>query len=661
MTKIRQSRIRQPLAHKYRETGPWSTGYAILGFFGVAVVVAAVHWPGAGAKAFFTDDPQYLLNNPLVKNPGWRSAERFLTEVDRPSSVEGYYHPLTMLSLMADYAAAGRSLEPARYRATNVVLHGLNAGLVTLLAWLLCRRIGPAVAAGLLFGMHPTTVEAVIWIAERKTLLASLFGLLSLLAYVGHVRRPRRWTLPACLVAFLLALLAKPIVVPLPLFMILLDWWPMRRLHSTRDWSRSVLMKWPLLALSVVFAVITYVSQSRASTAELPTDWTPLRAPLVACYNLAFHVRNFVWPMDLYPFHPYVEPFSLSQPAYLVAVITVGTLALSAWLVHRRIPGWSFALLFFFVAAFPTLGLIGFGRSIVQEKYAYFPSVGAYLAVAALIAWLWERGRARSWRAVIPAACAVLAVAWSAGAWRQQHFWRDDDTLYGHVLQMAPDADLPRLNYGVVLYDRGDYSAAVGQYREVIRLRPRDPDAYNNLGNALWALGQHEEAMDAYAAALERSPGHADAHVGLGYALSQAGKLDEAIEHYRRALAGRPNHVRAWNNLGNALLNRSEVQPAIEALQKALAVDPNSPDTHTNLATALATAGRLDEAVVHYRRALAVNPDLGEAHYNLAHVLARLGRPDEARQHLRNAIEAFDTHGQTDHANLARQQLDALP
>jgi len=627
----------------------------------VAVVVGAVHWPGVGARAFFTDDSQYLLNNPLVKDPGWKSATRFFAEVDRPSSVEGYYHPLTMLSLMADYAAAGRSLHPARYRATNVVLHGLNAGLVTLLAWMLCRRIAPAIAAGLLFGVHPTTVEAVIWIAERKTLLASLFGLLSLIAYVAHAQRPRRWALPACLITYLLALLAKPIVVALPLLLILLDWWPMRRLHSARDWMRSVAAKWPLLAMSVVFAGITYVSQSRACTAALPPDWTPLRAPLVACYNLWFHVRHFVWPVNLYPFHPYVEPFSLAQPAYLAAVIAVVLLGLSAWFARRRARGWSFALLFFFVAVFPTLGLIGFGRSAVQEKYAYFPSAGAYLAAAALIAWLWDRGRALPWPAVIPAACAALVVAGTACTWRQQRFWRDDDTLYGHVIQMAPDADLPRLNYGVVLYDRGDYPAAVRQCREVIRRQPEDPDAYNNLGNALWALGQHEEAMQAYAAALERSPGHADAHVGLGYALSQAGKLDEAIEHYRRALAGRPNHVRAWNNLGNALLNRSEVQPAIEALQKALAVDPNSPDTHTNLATALATAGRLDEAVAHYRRALAVNPDLGEAHYNLAHVLARLGKPDEARQHLRNAIEVFDTQGQTAHANLARRQLDALP
>ena len=627
----------------------------------MAVVVSAVHGPGIGASAFFTDDSQYLLNNPLVKDPGWRSAARFLTEVDRPSSVEGYYHPLTMLSLMADYATAGQSLHPARYRATNVVLHGLNAGLVILLAWMLCRRIGPAIAAGLLFGVHPTTVEAVIWIAERKTLLASLFGLASLIAYVAHMQRPRRWALPACLMTYLLALLAKPIIVPLPLLMVLLDWWPMRRLHSPRDWMRSAAAKWPLLAMSVVFAGITYVSQSRACTAELPTDWTPLRAPLVGCYNLWFHVRSFVWPVNLYPFHPYVEPFSLAQPAYRAAVIAVVLLGLSAWFARRRVRGWSFALLFFFVAVFPTLGLIGFGRSIVQEKYAYFPSAGAYLATAALIGWLWDGARARAGPVVLPVACAALALAWTAGTWRQQRFWRDDDTLYGHVLRMAPDADVPRLNYGVVLYDRGDYPGAVSQCRELIRRHPQDPDAYNNLGNALWALGRHEEAMEAYAVALERAPGHADAHVGLGYALSQTGLLNEAIEHYRQALAARPNHVRAWNNLGNALLNQSQVQPALDAFEKALAIDPTAPDTHTNLATALVAAGRLDAAVTHYRHALAADPDLGEAHYNLAHVLARLGKSDEARQHLRKAIEVFDTHGQTAHANLARQQLDALP
>ncbi len=641
--------------------GSFPDGYrAVLIVVVVALIVTAVHWPGTHAKAWFTDDPQYLLNNSLVRNPGWASASRIVGEVTKPSSVEGYYQPLTMLSLMFDYATADQPLDPARYRATSTVLHGLNAGMVALLAWLLFRSSAAAVFAGLLFGLHPITVEAIIWVSERKTPLASLFGLISIVAYVAYAQKPRRWLYGGCILAFLLALLAKPIVVPLPLLMILLDYWPMGRIGNRKELVRSTVSKWPLLALSIVFAVITYVSQARSCATELPTAWHPLRAPLVACYNLCFHARNFIWPVDLFPFHPYVKPFSLAQPAYLVAILVVVVLAVSGWLGRYRVRGWTFALLFFFVGAFPTLGLIGFSTSVVQEKYAYLPSVGLWLAVTAAIAAVMKRVRPVPDRAIVVVICAAVTAAASVGVWRQQGFWRDNDSLYGHVLAQAPKAAILYLNYGVVCYDRGDYGEAARLAGEAVRLRPDNPDGHNNLGNALLALGRRAEAIEEFGAALGIAPLFSDAHVSLGYALAQQGQLAEAIDHYNQALAVRPNNVRALNNLGNALLNGGEVDRAIATFNRALLIDGQAAETHNNLANALVTAGRLEEAVGHYRQALAVAPNLGDVHYNLATILLRLGDKAAARDHVRRALAAFQQTGESAKAEIVRRKLDEL-
>ena len=183
----------------------------------VCVAVVIAHWPALSANALSFDDTQYLTENLLVQSPGWASAKQFLTEVLEPSTVRGYYQPLTMISLMVDYALGGRADNLMPFHRTSLILHAANTALVIVLLYLLFGQAPVAAAVGLLFGLHPMTVEPIPWMSERKTLLAAFFALCCLVAYV-RFKHKGNWRLyVCCLVLYLLALMSKPTSVPLPL------------------------------------------------------------------------------------------------------------------------------------------------------------------------------------------------------------------------------------------------------------------------------------------------------------------------------------------------------------------------------------------------------------------------------------------------------------
>ena len=191
----------------------------------VCVLVVAVHLPTLWSQALTFDDPQYLLNNDLVQNPSWASVQKFLAEVLEPSTVSGYYQPLTMISLMIDHALGGRPDNLLPFHRTSLLLHVFNTALIIVLLYMLFSNVWAAAGVGLLFGLHPMTVESIAWVGERKTVLATFFALWSLVLYVRFAQRRRPWLYGGCLAMYALALMSKPTSLPVPALMLLLDCW----------------------------------------------------------------------------------------------------------------------------------------------------------------------------------------------------------------------------------------------------------------------------------------------------------------------------------------------------------------------------------------------------------------------------------------------------
>jgi tetratricopeptide (TPR) repeat protein len=604
----------------------------------VGGIVLAAHWPGLSARALMLDDDQYLVENRLVQNPSWASVKRFFTEVVQPSTVRGYYQPLAMMSLMADCAIGGGVDNLKPFHRTSLALHIANSLLVIVFLYLLFGRAVPAAVVGLLYGVHPATIESVVWVSERKTVLAAFFALWSLVLYVHYVRRGGRRYAWGCLVMYVLSLLSKPAIVAMPFLLLLLDFWPLRRLSR-----KAVLEKVPLFIISGVAMAVTFISQSRAASVTLPGESGVVRVLLTVCHNIIFYLYNVLWPANLSWYYPFPQPFDLSQPKVLFGVI--GTCVLiPALLISLRwtkclLTGW----LFFFAAILPTLGVIGIHPMIAADRHLYFPVVGFLLPVGFLLAWFWDGepgkklGKAAR-RSILIGSVVFLGASEFILTRCYLVYWRDSESVYKYMLDFSPDVMILRNNLGNVLKESGQYAKAVEHFEAALRIKPNSAEIHNNLAGALGKLGRTEEEIEHYRKALELKPGFAVAHYNLATVFLLQGRKDEAIAGYRKAVKFQPDYVEALSQLGFVLSERGDLEEAVGYYKKALAIEPANVIAHGRLGLALASLGRNDEAIREFRVVLSARPDDAEMHFNVGVLLERQGKTDEAIEAYRKSL-----------------------
>jgi Flp pilus assembly protein TadD len=607
-----------------------------VGLLSVCCAVIVVHWPALSAQALSFDDSQYLTKNLLVQNPSWTSAHRFLTEVLEPSTVEGYYQPLTMISLMFDYALGGRPDNLQPFHRTSLTLHVVNTGLVIVLLYLLFGQAWVAAAVGLLFGLHPMTVEPIPWVGERKTLLAAFFALWCLILYVRYARKPNRSLYIGCLAMYVLALMSKPTSTPLPLLMLIMDYWPLGRWKWT-----NILEKLPFFVVGGISAIITYFSQSSAAPALVAGGYGFERIPLVLCHNIIFYLYKIIWPANLSSHYIFPEPFGLSDPMVLAGVIgtciLVPLLAISLRWTRAAMVGW----LFFFVAIFPTIQVLRFSNVIAADKFAYLPSVGLLIVATSLLNWFCGTGsdiKSMARRMAVTVTVLVLAGAEAVVTRSYLAHWRDTQSLAEHILTKTPDAPQARNMLGLELQSQGKLDQAISQYRRALQVKPNYVEAHNNMGIALQLQGKLDEAISHYRRALQINPAYAEAYYNMGITFRAQGKYDEAINSYRQALRLKPYHVETHSNLGSVLSAQGKFDEAIKHFRLALQIRPNFAEVHYNLGLALKSQGKPDEAIKHFRQALRLKPDLAEAHNNLGLALTMTGKLDEAIEHFREAV-----------------------
>jgi tetratricopeptide (TPR) repeat protein len=558
------------------------------------LLAVAVAYAGVGRWDFVNlDDPLYVTANPAVRagvtvsGVGWAFTTMMASN----------WHPLTWLSHMLDVQLFG--LAPAGHHLTSVVLHLLNV----LLVWVVLRRLTgktwPSLLAAALFGLHPLRVESVAWVGERKDVLSLFFALLGLWAYAAYAERPSAARMALVALCLALGLMAKAMLVTFPFVLLLLDWWPLRRLRPpARRVLGLVAEKLPLFALSAAAVVVGVIASGRdaalGGTEAFPVG---LRFQNAVASYVAYLAKTAA-PVGLAAFYPYPRSFPWWQTAAgLVLLIGV---SIGVVLVRRRRPYLLVGWLWFVGTLVPVIGLVQTGSQAMADRYTLLPHVG--LAVA--VAWsVWEfavRSRART-RLATGAAFAVLAVLGFLTA-RQAEVWRDSRTLFEHALAVTDDNWL----------------------------------AHNNLGDALVREGRLDEAAAHFEESLRLLPENPDAHYNLAIVRARTGRTEEAVAEYRAALRLAPGNVNARNNLGLLLLRTGAVDEAVEELSRVVAVRPD-PGARANLALALGKAGRHAEAAEQLRLVLAVMPDFAEGHWLLAESLSALGRPEEAEEHYARA------------------------
>jgi len=466
----------------------------------------------------------------------------------------------------------------------------------------------------------------VAWVSERRDVLSGFFYLLSILLYLRAVQHgPRtRWLL-ASLAAFVAALLSKAIVVSLPVVLVALDFYPLRR----RAWAEKI----PYAALAVAGALAALALQPAGvgGFAGHVAVHAGLRLGL-SLYGLAFYLWKTLVPVGLYPQYVMAPGISPWDWPIVLSGAVVAAVTAAAILLRRRWPAALPVWVCYAASLAPVLSLIRLDpQQYVADHHTYLATLGLALVAGAAFA---------SRPAAGTLAVAVLAVL----SWRQTGFWRDSLTLWSGAVEGAPYSSTAHNNLGQALAAAGRLPEAADHFRRALELQPRHANAYYNLGQALQRQGLTEAAAAEFRRALEREPALAAAHNSLANCYATLGRPDAAIEHYRLALRYQPDFADAHYNLGNLLQSRRELDQALAHYREALRSNPALADAHNNWGVALDSLGKGAEAVEHYRRALEIDPRHADAHNNLGLSLEAAGRSEEAVVQYREALRWNPRH-----------------
>ncbi len=627
----------------------------------LAVATAAVYWPAVGFDFVNYDDTEFVALNPHVQGGlTWANVRwAFGTGLD------GNWVPLTWLSYMLDVEWSGATA--AGPHLTNILLHAAN----TLLVFLLFRRLTgahwpSAVLAGL-FGLHPLHVESVAWVAERKDMLSTLFFLLSLWAYLRYAQgrsraesrgrraesshlalapRPSALDYGLALIFFALGLMCKPMVVTLPFVLLLLDYWPLRRIKlddmSTRRATlpRLIGEKIPFFMLTAIAAALAiYIQHQGRAMESLASRPASLRLSN-ALVAYARYLGKTFWPVDLT--NPYLLTPHLPWGQVLAAGALVMGLSIGAILAARKYPYGLVGWLWFLGTMIPVIGLVQVGVQSMADRYTYIPLLGVFW----IVVWA-AAGLIRSWQlpgGVVALAALLLLGTCAARTRAQLDYWQNGESLFRHAIATTKNNFVAYEGLGWTLYTQGRLDESVFYHLKALELRPGNGNVLTNLNDALIQIDILNATTNNPHALARRGADYANAHNALGLGLAMNGKLDDAIPHFRKALLHDPDNVNARNNLGYALASQGRLDEAVEQCEQVLRRSPHHPRANNILGFVLLKQGRPDAAAAHLREALQYEPENAEAHFNLGQALAALGQRDEAIAQFQETLRLNPTH-----------------
>ena len=515
--------------------------------FGVCICLALLTWAvfGQTLRHDFVnyDDPRYVYQNTRITNGlniagiAWA-----FTHIHAEN-----WHPLTTITHMLDCQLYG--LRAGGHHSTNVLLHTIGVILLFIVLRQMTGAFWQSAFVAAVFAIHPLHVESVAWIAERKDVLSGVFFMLTLLAYLRYTRAPSigRYLILALVVA--LGLMSKPMLVTLPFVLLLLDYWPLGRFQAIgagggRQLSQLVVEKLPLIALSAVSSIVTFLAQRGAIgwTEQLPV----LARISNAIVTYVVYIWQMLWPAKLAVFYPHPEN-RLPMWAISLALVVVVGITIATFVLRKRAPYLIVGWLWYLGMLVPVIGLVQVGWQGRADRYTYLPQIGLYVAVTWAVTDL-----TRSWRsqriALGVAAVVVLgALTWSSRL--QTSYWRDSETLFTHALAVTSNNDVALNNLGIIFLDKGQLDEAISKLQAAIDLRPENGPAHDNLAKTLRRKGRLPEAMVHYRKFLEIEPGNVEARNTLGTALIQQGRVSEAIAQWQEVLAIEADNGNAASNL----------------------------------------------------------------------------------------------------------------
>jgi tetratricopeptide (TPR) repeat protein len=537
----------------------------------LAGIVLIVYAPVSHFEFIDLDDDLYVRDNPRIKqgmtwdNLGWA-----LTTFR-----EGVWNPATWVSFMLDYQLAG--MDPGAFHLTNLLLHAASVVLLFVVLQQMTGALWPSALVAALFALHPLNVESVAWVTERKNVLSTLFGILTLWAYLGYVKKPCWQRYAGILGLLVLGLMAKQMLVTLPCVLLLLDYWPLKRLGENWREIRErlpglIAEKLPLL-IPVAAASVLTIRAAQSTQQALPSlDTLPLGFRLAnATVAYATYLLKLVWPANLAVFYPHPGT-SLSGWTAALAVLFLAGISWAVW--RGRGSGYlEVGWLWYLGTLVPVSGMIQAGGQSMADRHTYIPFIGLFIML------IWGASRLarilQIKKAWLLAASLCLVLTLAALTRRQLGYWQNSATLFQHALESTEGNHLAHSNLGIFLLRSGNLDKAVDHFHKALEISPHFAPAHTNLGTALRRQGNLDQAVNHLLLALEIQPDIPEAYNTLGIVLAQMERTEEALEYFSRAREIQPDYITAYYNSGLLLEEQDRVEEAIQLFRGILILDPS--------------------------------------------------------------------------------------
>lgn len=634
-----------------REPGGLFRSYAqrklILCLLLVAVTLA-VYNPVVHNGFVNYDDDRYVTDNPHLRDGiGWKTISWAFTSLDQAN-----WHPLTWLSHALDYRIFHFS--PAGHHYTSVLLHAANTLLLFLILQWFTGYTGRSLIVAALFAVHPVNVESVAWVAERKNVLCVFFFLLAVAAYGWYLRRPGIGRHALVTILFAMGLMSKPMAITLPLVLLLLDYWPFRRMRfagmvdrqieasvasnegvaygdarfsvETRPIGKLFLEKTPLLLLSVASATITMIAQRAGGALLTSAAHAPLLRleNVVVCYVL--YIEKAIWPSHLAVLYPYPHALPVWKAGASAIFLLSATWAVLKYRARRPylFVGW----LWYLLTMFPMIGLVQVGNQAMADRYAYLPFIGLFILTVWTIA-EWAARRQVSTKALTVAGVAIV-LALAAVTRIQIGYWHDDLSLWSHALAVTKNNYVAENNFAHALIKEGRPDEAIVHFRAASDLEPDDPVSELNLGIYAQEHGDWQQAVVRYDLVLQLATDadlRATAYANLGTVYFALHDFDRAQRNFDAATQLKRVFPIALLDMGliaqkaaaKAASGNTDWNRAASYFEQYVSADPSDVG-YLLLANALQESGRGNEAKLAYQQALKLSRDISQTRQRAAHL-----------------------------------------
>jgi protein O-mannosyl-transferase len=585
-----------------------------------SVVILASYWQVKNFAFVNFDDNLYVQDNQYVQEGlTLQNIKWAFTDATR---VTNFWAPLTWLSIIMDYELYG--MNAGGYHVTNLLFHIANSLLLFFLFFKMTGTIWQSFFVAIMFALHPLHVESVAWVTERKDVLSTLFWFLTMWAYISYTESPNAVSYIASLCFFILGLMSKPMLVTLPFVMLLLDFWPLKRIQF--QLSDKIFFSYKLFQLLrekslffilvVIFSAAAFFTQEQGKVLPSISQISLLLRAENVIVSYASYLWQMVWPFNLAVAYPYPHYQLFLQ--VMISLFLIGSISIfSVYLGGKKpylIVGW----LWYIGTLIPVIGIVVIANQAMADRYTYVPLIGIFVMIAWGIPDLLKNMANKNNVIITIVLCHLILI--TVLTINQIHYWKDSKTLFHHTLKVTSNNAIAHNNYGSALRGSNNLDGALLHFLEAQQIDPKMALTYNNIGMIMADRGDMDKAIQNYSMAVRLDSNFSAAYNNWGIMLFEQNKLQEAAELFQEALRVNPDHADYQKNYNTVLKKQKMIDSAIRQIEKNIKYEPANPILYYQLGSMYLKKGESKAAISNFKQALLIKPDFHQAKKTLERI-----------------------------------------